>query len=261
MIDPSAAARSRLSMHALASLAAARDLETDNHLRRGQHYLRLLAERLREHPRFGPTLRLEGMIDLLFQCAPLHDIGQVAIPDHILLKPASYEPAEFEVMKRHTTLGGEALERAAREPGVDLLFLRVARQIVEGHHERWDGSGYPHGLAGDAIPVAARLMAVADVYDALISRRLHRPAMDHAQAAAILFAGSGSHFDPAVVEAFEGLQTEFRDVARAYADSETDIQRRIREIRAMHRRNARALLLQAGDEPSRFFAEMLDPGN
>ena len=211
------------TIHALASLAETRDLETGNHIRRTQRYVRLLAEQLCGHPRFANFLCGDGIIELLFKCAPLHDIGKVGIPDHILLKPGRFDAAEFEIMKRHTTLGREAIERAARDVGADLPFLRVAEQSVHGHHEKWDGSGYPQGLAGDAIPIPARLMALADVYDALISRRVYKAGMPHEQAAAIILSGAGTHFDPDVVEAFRALQESFQIVARTYADSDAEI--------------------------------------
>ena len=221
------------TIHALASLAETRDLETGNHIRRTQRYVRLLAEQLRGHPRFADFLCGDGIIELLFKCAPLHDIGKVGIPDHILLKPGRFDAAEFEIMKRHTTLGRDAIERAARDVGADLPFLRVAEQIVHGHHEKWDGSGYPQGLAGDAIPIPARLMALADVYDALISRRVYKAGMPHEQAAAIILAGAGTHFDPDVVDAFRRLQEAFQLVARTYADSDADIQEKVVQVREL----------------------------
>jgi putative two-component system response regulator len=221
------------TIHALASLAETRDLETGNHIRRTQRYVRLLAEQLRGHPRFADFLCDDAIIELLFKCAPLHDIGKVGIPDHILLKPGRFDAAEFEIMKRHTTLGRDAIERAARDVGADLPFLRVAEQIVHGHHEKWDGSGYPQGLAGDAIPIPARLMALADVYDALISRRVYKAGMPHEQAAGIIFSGAGTHFDPDVVEAFRSQQQEFQWVARTYADSEVELRHKIDQVHAL----------------------------
>lgn len=211
-----------VTIHTMASLAETRDSETGNHIRRTSHYVKVLAERLASHPRFADFLT-EKTIELLFKTAPLHDIGKVGIPDHILLKPGRFTPAEFEIMKTHTTIGRDAIVAAERELGLKVDFLKFAKEIAYGHQEKWDGSGYPEGLAGDAIPVSARLMAVADVYDALISRRVYKDAMPHAAAADIIIEGRGQHFDPDMVDAFIGLQQEFQDIATRYADHEHDI--------------------------------------
>lgn len=211
-----------VTIHTMASLAETRDSETGNHIRRTSHYVKVLAERLASHPRFADFLT-EKTIELLFKTAPLHDIGKVGIPDHILLKPGRFTPAEFEIMKTHTTIGRDAIVAAERELGLKVDFLKFAKEIAYGHQEKWDGSGYPEGLAGDAIPVSARLMAVADVYDALISRRVYKDAMPHAAAADIIIEGRGQHFDPDMVDAFIGLQQEFQDIAARYADHEHDI--------------------------------------
>ena len=211
-----------VTIHTMASLAETRDSETGNHIRRTSHYVKVLAERLASHPRFADFLT-EKTIELLFKTAPLHDIGKVGIPDHILLKPGRFTPAEFEIMKTHTTIGRDAIVAAERELGLKVDFLKFAKEIAYGHQEKWDGSGYPEGLAGDAIPVSARLMAVADVYDALISRRVYKDAMPHVAAAAIIIEGRGQHFDPDMVDAFIELQQEFQDIAARYADHEHDI--------------------------------------
>ena len=210
---------------AMASLAETRDSDTGNHIRRTQFYVRALAEHLRTHPRFAATLSGE-MIDLLFKTAPLHDIGKVGIPDRILLKPGRFTPDEFEIMKTHTTLGRDAIEHAESALNVPVEFLQVAKEIAYGHQEKWDGSGYPEGISADDIPVSARLMAVADVYDALISRRIYKDGMPHEKAVAIIQEGSGSHFDPDIVDAFVALQDEFRAIAARYADSDTDLQQK-----------------------------------
>jgi len=208
---------------ALASLAEVRDQDTGNHLRRTQNYIRALGRHLHTHPRFATYLS-EAVINMLFKCAPLHDIGKVGIPDRILLKPGRYEPAEFAIMKTHPALGFEALTRAQASVGQSVGFLEIAKQIVYSHHEKWDGSGYPQGLAGDAIPISARLMALADVYDALISRRVYKPGMTHAQASKIIVDGRGTHFDPDVVDAFLALGDEFQAIALRYADSDNELQ-------------------------------------
>ena len=152
------------------------------------------------------------------KAAPLHDIGKVGIPDRILLKPGKLTAEEFEVMKTHTTLGHEALVTAEHSLGTELAFLRYAKEITLSHQEKWDGSGYPQGLAGEAIPLSARLMAVADVYDALINRRIYKPPYTHEQAVAIIGEGSGTHFDPALVDAFMAVRDRFLDIAQRFVD-------------------------------------------
>ena len=201
----------------LASLVETRDNETGNHIRRTQYYVRALARKLQAHPAFAGYL-VERQIDIIFKSAPLHDIGKVGIPDGILLKPAKLDPEEFEIMKTHTTLGYKAIENAERQLGMTVEFLACAKEIALSHHEKWDGSGYPEGLAGNRIPISARLMAVADVYDALTSRRVYKDAMGHDEAIAIIMEGRGKHFDPDVVDAFATITGEFRDIADRYAD-------------------------------------------
>ncbi|MBC7917214.1 MAG: two-component system response regulator [Rhodoferax sp.] len=207
---------------AMASLAETRDNDTGNHIRRTQHYIRLLALQLREHPRFVRFLD-ERTIDVLFKSAPLHDIGKVGIPDRILLKPGRFEPHEFEIMKTHCKLGRDAIQHAEDQLGLRVEFLHYAKEIAYSHQEKWDGSGYPEGLAGDAIPISARLMAVADVYDALISRRVYKEGMPHEKAVSIIAEGRGTHFDPDMVDAFMTIADQFRAVAQEFADSDQDL--------------------------------------
>jgi putative two-component system response regulator len=202
---------------AMASLAETRDNETGNHILRTQRYIKALALRLRDNPKFAAALD-EATIDLLYKSAPLHDIGKVGIPDHILLKPGKLEDDEFAIMKTHTTLGLEAIERAAEHLDGEDSFLRFAGEIAQSHQEKWDGSGYPQGLVGDAIPLSARLMAVADVYDALISKRVYKPAFSHEKAVGIIREGTGSHFDPELVVAFLEIEAEFKVIAREFSD-------------------------------------------
>ncbi|OQS40521.1 response regulator [Chromobacterium haemolyticum] len=202
---------------ALASLAETRDHETGNHLRRTQNYVLALCTQLRGHPRFQAALE-EETIQELFKSAPLHDIGKVGIPDHILLKPGKLTPEEFEIMKTHTTLGRDTIAAAERLLNSPSSFLRHAKEIAYSHQEKWDGSGYPQGLVGDDIPVSARLMAVADVYDALISRRVYKPPFPHEQAVSIIREGCGSHFDPDIVAAFLTITETFRAIAERYTD-------------------------------------------
>jgi putative two-component system response regulator len=158
------------------------------------------------------------MIELLYKSAPLHDIGKIGIPDSILLKPGKLTVDEFEVMKTHTTLGRRAIEDAERRLGMRVAFLSVSKEIAYSHQEKWDGSGYPEGLRGDDIPVSARLMAVADVYDALISKRVYKPAFSHEQACATIVKGRATHFDPDMVDAFVELAEDFRAIAQRYPD-------------------------------------------
>jgi putative two-component system response regulator len=204
---------------AMASLAETRDNETGNHIRRTQNYVAALARQLKDLPRFSSELTDEN-IELLYKSAPLHDIGKVGIPDNILLKPGKLTSEEFEVMKLHTNYGRETILSVERYLGESNEFLRFAREITYSHQEKWDGSGYPENLSGDAIPISARLMAVADVYDALISRRVYKPAFTHEEAIDIMRKGRGSHFDPDILDVFLKITDEFREIAMRYRESE-----------------------------------------
>jgi putative two-component system response regulator len=206
----------------MASLAETRDNETGNHIIRTQHYVKLLAQKLQTHPRFSHYLD-DATVDLLFKSAPLHDIGKIGIPDSVLLKPGKLTPAEFEVMKTHTTLGKLAIESAETRLGKHVPFLRCAKEIAYSHQEKWDGSGYPEGLAGDAIPISARLMAIADVYDALISRRVYKHPFTHEASMAIIQEGRGVHFDPDVADAFAEVQLACKEIAQRHANADEDI--------------------------------------
>ncbi len=201
----------------LTSLAETRDNETGNHIRRTQLYVKALADKLRTHPRFEAFLT-ERNIDMLYKSAPLHDIGKIGIPDSILLKPGKLSAEEFEIMKTHTTLGLDAIVKAEERLGLKVAFLTFAKEIAFSHQEKWDGSGYPQGTAGDNIPISARLMAVADVYDALISRRVYKEPYSHEVACGIMLKGRGAHFDPDILDAFIALSEDFRDIARRYSD-------------------------------------------
>jgi putative two-component system response regulator len=169
---------------------------------------------------------------MLFKSAPLHDIGKVGIPDRILLKPGKFESHEFEIMKTHCKLGRDAIQQAEDRLGLKVDFLTVAKEIAYSHQEKWNGSGYPEGLSGDDIPVSARLMAVADVYDALISRRVYKEGMPHDKAEQIIIEGRGSHFDPDMVDAFVQVAVEFREIAQRYADSDADLHDKDRSLSA-----------------------------
>ncbi len=218
-----------LSLRALAGIAEARDNETGHHIIRTQSYIETLGRHLQGHPHFCHVLAAPHL-EMLVKAAPLHDIGKVGIPDAILLKPGKLTSEEFEIMKQHPRIGAEAIRKAMEDAlrSVDtkmmeqaisaFSFLRVAHEISLSHHEKWDGSGYPEGLAGDAIPVAGRLMALADVFDALISRRVYKPPMDIDDATKIIVEGSGKHFDPDIVDAFLACRDQFAKIAQRYAD-------------------------------------------
>jgi putative two-component system response regulator len=205
------------SIRVMVSLAEFRDECTGNHIRRTQDYVRLLAEYLSRHERDQAVLSGE-QIEHIAKAAPLHDIGKIAIPDHILLKPGRHTPEEFEIMKTHSVKGESMLLRSRHELGDDNMMLRYASQIARSHHERWDGTGYPDGLAGEAIPLAARLMAVADVYDALRSRRPYKVAFSHEDAVRMVCEQVGRQFDPAAIEAFLALESTFSRISVQLAD-------------------------------------------
>lgn len=206
-------------VRALAHLAEIRDRETANHFFRTQNYVRLLAQLVREQPRFSGTLT-DRYIDLLTTSAVLHDIGKIGIPDHILLKPGPLSPDEFEIMKIHAALGADAITMAERDLERPLPFLSLAKEIARWHHERWDGSGYPDALSGERIPISARLMAVADVFDALVSGRLYKPRISFEEARELIQEGRGSQFDPDLVDAFLEHFEKFVAIAEKYADGD-----------------------------------------
>ena len=205
-----------VTIESLATLAEYRDPETGGHIKRTQNYVKALAMHLKEHPRFRDELNDET-IELLYLSAPLHDVGKVGVPDQILLKTGRLTDEEFVEMKKHTQYGHDALRITERKLGQD-SFLHYAKEIAYTHQEKWDGSGYPRGLQGDQIPISGRLMAVADVYDALISKRVYKPPFSHEEAVKIIQDGSRSHFDPDIVDAFLELENTFRNIALTYAD-------------------------------------------
>lgn len=205
----------------LVSIAETRDPETGKHIVRTQHFVRILAEYLSKLPRFRNQLEKDD-IDALFKSAPLHDAGKVGVPDNILLKPGKLTDEEYETMKIHTIRGYEVLKQSEEMSGVtqDISFLRYAKEVARSHHEKWDGTGYPDGLKGEEIPLSARLMALADVYDALRAKRSYKPQMSHEEAKKIICEGKGSHFEPAVVDAFLHTEKAFKAVMDKYADTE-----------------------------------------
>ena len=198
------------TIFAIAKLAESRDLETGRHLERIQTLCRLLATGLSEHPTYKTTVG-SAWIRNIFHASPLHDIGKVAVPDRILLKPGPLTSEEFAVMKTHALLGSQTL-RTVRDRYPDSEFIEMGIEIAGSHHERWDGTGYPDGLAGDAIPLSARVVAVADCYDALRSMRGYKPAIPHDETSAIILLESGKHFDPVITAVFSELADTFRDV-------------------------------------------------
>lgn len=206
-----------VAIYCLASLAETRDNETGNHIRRTQHYVKLLAKYLQDHPRFRRQID-EEFINLLFKSAPLHDIGKVGVPDRILLHPGKLLGEDWEEMKRHAQYGRDAILTAEEELG-STSFLRLAREVAYCHHECWDGSGYPEGLKGDEIPLSGQLMAIADIYDALISRRVYKEPFSHEKAVTIILEGRGTRFDPEIIDAFISLQGEFVNIANQFTDN------------------------------------------
>ncbi|MGA7950800.1 MAG: HD domain-containing phosphohydrolase [Thiobacillaceae bacterium] len=206
-----------VGIRALAHLAEIRDPETGNHILRTQRYIRELAFRVREHPRFRAILS-DRYIDLLTRSAPLHDIGKVAIPDAILQKPGPLTAAEWEIMKTHSQKGAEAIELAERDVEQPVAFLDLAKEIAHWHHEQWDGSGYPDGRAGEDIPLSARLMAVADVFDALISPRVYKLPIPQDTARDLIAAGRGAQFDPDITDSFLASFDAFAAIARQHGD-------------------------------------------
>jgi adenylate cyclase len=200
------------------SMSEYRDPETGAHIKRTQEYVRALAKHLQNHPKFKDVLTDET-IELLFKAAPLHDIGKIGIRDYILLKDDRLTHNEFEIMQSHPQIGAGIVESVANQIGWN-PFMQIAHQICLFHQEKWDGSGYPEKLAGNDIPFPARFMALADVYDALISKRVYKPAFSHKTAVALIKEGNGTHFDPLLVEAFEVIHGQFRDIALRFLDSE-----------------------------------------
>lgn len=205
-----------VTIEALGTLAEFRDPETGGHIKRTMNYVRLLAEKLQDHPNFKDFLTA-ATIEHLWKSAPLHDVGKVGVPDSILLKPGKLTANEFSEIKKHTIFGRDALNVSAAKLGPD-SFLRIAQEMAYTHHEKWDGSGYPEGLKESEIPISGRLMAVADVYDALISRRIYKPPLTHSEAVEIIRNDSGIAFDPEIVKIFLEFEDNFRSIALLFPD-------------------------------------------
>ncbi len=205
-----------VTVETLGALAEYRDLETGHHIHRTKEYVRLLAKHLQSHPRFHQYLTDE-MIDKLYKSAPLHDVGKVGVPDRILLKPGKLTEEEFEAMKMHTVYGDMILNHAVSALGSS-SYLAVAQEMAFTHHERWDGKGYPQGLKEEEIPISGRLMALADVYDALISKRVYKAAMPHHQVVELILQESGKAFDPDITKAFYDVKEQFLETANRLRD-------------------------------------------
>ncbi|MCE5267150.1 MAG: response regulator [Planctomycetaceae bacterium] len=217
-----------MTIFAMAKLAESRDAETGDHLERVRGYCRVIARHLQQEPG-NPYAVDDEYVDLVYQTSPLHDIGKVAIPDGILLKPGPLTADEFEIMKKHTVQGAATIEAALeRYPGTP--FLEMARDIALGHHERYDGRGYPHGVLGDAIPLSARIMTLADVYDALTSRRIYKEAYSHQKARDMIVERSGKRFDPVMVRAFLAHEQEFIDIREQFSETGSDVGRDKRDF-------------------------------
>lgn len=208
-----------LIIFSLAKLAESRDPETGAHLERMRDYCRIIAQHLSDHDKYHDYVDGE-YVQTIYLTSPLHDIGKVGIPDCVLLKPGRLTDREFGVMKHHTIIGGETLTAAAREHP-EARFLRMARDIALSHHEQFDGSGYPYGLAGEEIPLSGRIVALADVYDALTTKRVYKSAFSHDVARSIILEGKGVHFDPDIVDGFVQNEEEFLAIRQRFADSES----------------------------------------
>jgi len=200
------------AIYSLSTLAEARDQETGEHILRTQLFVQALAVQLQSHPKFKDFLD-NKTIKMLFKSAPLHDIGKIAVPDYILKKPGALTAEEKIEMQKHTTYGGDALAIAEKRSG-SASFLHYAREIAYFHQEKWDGSGYPKGLKGDQIPISARIMAVADVYDALVNKRVYKAAFSHQEAVTYIQAQQGQHFDPDIVAAFMQIEEKFTEITQ-----------------------------------------------
>lgn len=200
-----------ITIHALIGLLEVRNLESSNHTVRTQLMMKMLCEHLKNKPRYVHVLKDEYIKELV-QTAPLHDIGKVGIPDNVLLKPGAFDADEYEIMKKHTFYGVEALSVGSKL-GQNAGFINTAIEIVANHHEKWDGTGYPSGLIGEDIPLPGRLMALIDVYDALTNKRVYKEAFTHEYAMAIMIEERGKHFDPNLLDAFIEIESEIRQIS------------------------------------------------
>ncbi len=201
----------------MAKMAESRGLETGAHLLRMQNYVRVLAEEAKRLPAFGGVID-DSFVRMIERCVLLHDIGKVAIPDHVLLKPGRLDAEERSIMESHTVVGAGILEAVARHHGASLAFLQMAIDSARHHHERYDGAGYPDGLASDAIPLAARIVTIADVYDALRSKLVYKPGLAHLPAKRLILDAHSGQFDPALLVAFRHCEASFEHIFEQTVD-------------------------------------------
>ena len=204
-------------IEAMGEMAEYRDQETGSHIRRTMEYVRLLAEATALNGHYTEQLTRE-YIGILYKSAPLHDIGKVGVPDRILLKPGRLTPEEFTLMQKHTLYGETIISNLEQMAGQNTAFLRCAKEISGSHHERFDGSGYPRGLKGEAIPLSGRLMTIADIYDALVCKRIYKPALSHEVAMEIMTRDNQAAFDPILLNTLVQVQHEFHAIACDYAE-------------------------------------------
>lgn len=213
----------QVSLHSMANVAETRDPDTGAHINRTQHYAKILASSLQKKKKYAAVITDE-YLEMLFLSAPLHDIGKVGVPDHILLKPGKLTDEEFSIMQQHAKYGHTIIENSAKKiKGKN--FLTLAGEIAISHHEKWDGSGYPNGLSKEDIPLSGRILAVADVYDALVSARCYKPAFSHEKAVGILKHESGTHFDPDVIAAFCDSEQDIQNIVTRFNDDESELER------------------------------------
>ncbi len=213
-------------LFAFASLAELRESDTESHILRVQYYVRALTLHLQSDPAWAQVLT-PGYVEALCQCVPVYDLGTVGVPDRILLKPGRLDANELAIMRTHTQLGHDALVRAEKKLGYSTPMLTMAKEVTLSHQEKWDGSGYPRGLSGTHIPLSARIIALADVYDALITSKVYKSGVPHDRAMQIIFSERGAHFDPELVDAFMDIENEFVHIALRFADTEADMQQKI----------------------------------
>ena len=228
-LDAPSASAQAVVLFAMATLAERRDADTERHLLRMQGYIGVLAQALQRLPALAPILTPDYVAHLL-QGVLVYDIGTLAIPERILLKPGRFDPHERSTMQSHTVRGYKALVQAEKTCGATDPWLDMVKQLALSHHEHWDGHGYPQQLTGEAIPLCARIVAVADVYDAMVSNKVYKAGISHAQAVETIAAERGAQFDPQVVDAFVACADEIAQVARRHADTEDDLQRKMETL-------------------------------
>ena len=216
----------KVALFAVATLAELRESETESHLMRVQNYVRALCHKLATRPEYGAVLTAK-YIELLCNSVHVYDLGTVAVPDRILLKPGRLTDDELSIMRTHTTLGYEAILRAEKSMGKPTARLAIAKELTLSHQEKWNGKGYPQGLAGTQIPLSARIVALADVYDALITQKVYKDGMSHDAAVKVIASERGGHFDPNIADAFLEIQNEFKVISQRYADTDSDMQQKI----------------------------------